>query len=202
VTQSGVWDGFPATFTYLFRGNFHSLSPAGVLRAAGTFKETVSFNNGTAHTCSSNELTWTATRDSQPAQTNSAPPSGSYSGQTWQNFGLTYNVTGGGTSLQNISIPTVILDCTPGGANPSNGLSIASAKINSTRSFTATSTQTGVFAGQPAKFTYLFRGNFHSLSPAGVPRAAGTFRETITYNDGTARTCTSNELTWTGLQSP
>ena len=202
ATQSGIWQGFPAKFTYLFRGNFHSLSPAGVLRAAGTFKETVSYNNGTAHICNSDELTWTATRQAQPTQTNSAPPAGSYSGQTWQNVGLTFNVTGSGTGLQNISIPTVFLDCTPGGATPSNGFSIASATISSTRSFTATSTQTGVFTGQPAKFTYLFRGNFHSLNPAGVPRAAGTFKETITYNDGTARTCTSNELTWTALQSP
>jgi hypothetical protein len=202
ATQSGVWQGFPAKFTYLFRGNFHSLNPAGALRAAGTFKETVSYNNGTAHTCNSDELTWTATRGAQPTQTNSAPPAGSYSGLTWQSVGLTFDVTGSGTRLQNISIPTVFLDCTPGGATPSNGLSIASAKISPTRSFTATSTQTGVFAGQPAKFTYLFRGNFHSLNPAGVPRAAGTFSETITYNDGTARTCTSNELTWTALQSP
>ena len=111
-------------------------------------------------------------------------------------------MSGGGTSLQDITIPAVNLDCTPGNGGASNELSIASAKINSARSFTGTATQTGVFAGQPAKFTYLFRGNFHSLNPAGVPRAAGTFRETITYNDGTARTCTSNELTWTALQSP
>ncbi|MGO8961886.1 MAG: PKD domain-containing protein [Streptosporangiaceae bacterium] len=202
ATQSGVWKGYPAKFTYLFRGNFHSLSPAGVPRAAGTFKETISYNNGTAYTCNSDELTWTATRDNQPVQTTSPPPPGTYSGATWQGYGLTFDVSAGSTSLQNIAIPAVILDCTPGGATPDSELSIAAATISSTRSFTGTATQTGVFAGQPATFTYLFRGNFHSLNPDGVPRAAGTFKETVTYTNGVAYTCTSNELTWTALMSP
>ena len=201
ATQSGVWKGYPATFTYLFRGNFHSLNPTGVPRAAGTFKETISYNNGTKYTCNSDELTWTAIRDDQPAQTNSPPPPGTYSGATWQGYGLTFDVSPGSTSLQNIAIPAVILDCTPGGTSPDSELSIAAATISSTRSFTGTATQTGVFEGHTAKFTYLFRGNFHSLSPAGVPRAAGTFKETVTYNNGTAYTCTSDELTWTALRS-
>jgi hypothetical protein len=58
-----------------------------------------------------------------------------------------------------------------------------------------------VFAGEPATFTYLFQGNFHSLNPAGVPRAAGTFEETISYTNGVAYSCSSNEVTWTAKLS-
>ncbi len=105
-------------------------------------------------------------------------------------------------NLQDIAIPYVFLDCTPGHATPYNELTIAAATLSSTGSFTGTATQTGVFAGQTATFTYLFRGNFHSLNPSGVPRAAGTLKEKITYTNGVAYTCTSNELNWNALRSP
>ena len=200
ATQSGIWQGFPAKFTYKFSGNFTTVNSAGELQATGTFSETVRYNDGTAHTCSSNVLTWTATRDAQPKQTASRPTTGSYTGATWQGFGLTFYVSSNRTSLQDIALPAVNLDCTPGNGGTSSELSIASAAISSDGSFTGKATQSGVFEGFPATFTYLFRGKFHSLNPAGVLRAAGTFSETITYNNGTAHTCSSDELTWTATR--
>jgi hypothetical protein len=62
TTQHGVVSGFAATFTYTFRGNFHSVAPSGAERAAGTFRETVKFTASAAETCTSNTQSWTATR--------------------------------------------------------------------------------------------------------------------------------------------
>ena len=50
--------------------------------------------------------------------------------------------------------------------------------------------------GAPAHFTYTFSGHLHGPSAAGVPRASGTFRERVTYDDGIAFDCQSNTQTW------
>jgi PKD domain len=194
--DNAVWQGEPASISYAFRGNFHSLSPTGVERAAGTFQVTVTYSNGTAYTCTSNAVTWSATRDSQPAQTTAAPPAGSYSGSTWPGYGLTFSVSSDQTTVENITIPTVYLDCTPGNAEPDTELTIASATIGSDGSFSGSATDTGVFESEPATFSYTFRGNFHSLNASGVERAAGTFEVTVTYTNGSTYTCSSNEETW------
>ena len=41
-----------------------------------------------------------------------------------------------------------------------------------TWSFSSTTTQSGVFAGHPATFSYVFRGNVHGLNAAGKARLA------------------------------
>ena len=61
--------------------------------------------------------------------------------------------------------------------------------------------QDGTYAGKPAKFTYTFRGNFHGVAPSGAARAAGTFRETMTFTDSTKETCTSNTQSWTASRN-
>ena len=78
---------------------------------------------------------------------------------------------------------------------------MAAVPLNSNGSFTATTTQTGVYNGYPAKFTYTFRGNFHGVGPSGAARAAGTFQETVTFTDTTKRTCTSNVQSWTATRT-
>jgi len=202
TTQSGVYAGYPATFTYNFRGNFHGVAPSGAARAAGTFRETLTYNNGTAYSCTSNIQSWTATRDTQPAQTTSPPPAGSYTATNPQNsYPITFNVASSQASLQDVSIPYVYLDCAPGGGTVTEPFQIAAVPLKSSGSFTATTTQSGVYAGYPATFTYNFRGNFHGVAPSGAARAAGTFRETLTYNNGTAHTCTSNTQSWTATQN-
>jgi hypothetical protein len=203
TTQTGVYAGYPAKFTYTFRGNFHGAGPTGAARAAGTFQETMTFTDSTARTCTSNIQSWTAARDAQPPQTTTPPPAGGYTGTNPQNNEpITFSVSSSRTRLQNISIPFVFLDCSPpGDANPTEPLGIASAPLKSDRSFTATTTQTGVYLGHPAKFTYTFRGNFHGVAPSGAARAAGTFQETMTFTDSTARTCTSNLQSWTATRN-
>ena len=64
-------------------------------------------------------------------------------------------------------------------------------------SFTATTSQNGVFAGKNAKFTYFFTGHFQGVTSAGVATASGVYRQDIVFTDTTTRTCTSNNQTWT-----
>jgi hypothetical protein len=201
TTKHGVVSGHPATFSYTFRGNFHSLAPSGAERAAGTFRETVKYNNGGPQTCTSNTLLWNATRDGQPRQTNAPPPPGSYSGLNSQDVGVTFSVPSSRTKLQDISISSVGLDCSPGNGGLDEPFAITSAAIKPDRSFTATTTKHGVVSGHPATFSYTFRGNFHSLAPSGAERAAGTFRETVKYNNGGPQTCTSNTLLWNATRT-
>ncbi len=154
-------------------------------------------------TCTSNTQSWTATRDAQPPQTTSPRHAGGYTGTNPQNGQqITFSVSSSRTRLQNISIPFVGLTCAPpGDTNPTEPLGISGASIKPDGAFAATATQTATYAGHPAKFTYTFRGNFHGVAPSGAARAAGTFRETLTYTDSTARTCTSNTQSWTATRN-
>src|SRR4051812_3470375 len=99
-------------------------------------------------------------------------PGGSYSGSTSQQRAVTFYVSGNHVNLQDISIPVVGLQCAPGGTFPFDQLAIASVPIRANGSFSATRAQTGAFAGQSAKFSYAFRGNFHALNANGTPTAS------------------------------
>ena len=197
TTQTGVYAGHPATFTYVFRGHVHGLNPSGLARLAGQLRETVKYTDTPARSCTSNDQAWTATRDNQPAQPTTPPPSGSYSGLDTQGRPLTFYVSAARTSLQDVSVPTVGLSCVPDGANVFDKLQIASVALAADGSFTSTTTQTGVYAGHPATFTYVFRGHVHGLNPSGLARLAGQLRETVKYTDTPARSCTSNDQAWT-----
>jgi hypothetical protein len=202
TTQNGVMAGSPAKFTYSFRGNFHSRDANGAPRAAGTFRESVTYNDGTARTCTSNTQTWTIIRDQQPVQRKTAPPSGTYAGRTSQGWTVSFDVGGHRRDVHNMSIPTVPLKCTPGGSQPNDQLAIAFAPTGASRSFSATAAQNGPFAGHQGHFSYSFQGTFHSRDANGVPRAAGMFRETVTYTDNNIPyTCTSNEQVWYATKS-
>jgi hypothetical protein len=197
TTQDGVIGGYPATFTYTFEGNVHGVNPSGAARIAGTFVETITYTDTTARTCTSNEQSWTAARDAQPTQTDSAPPAGTYQGTNPQNNDpVTFSVSSDQTSLQNVSVPTVYLSCAPGGATMSDHLVIPSVSLTN-GAFNTTTTASGTVSGHPATFTYTFEGNFHGVNESGAARAAGMFQETITYTDTAARTCTSNNQSWT-----
>ncbi len=202
TTQTGVYAGYPAKFTYTFRGNVHGVDPSGAARVAGTFRETMTFTDSAARTCTSNTQSWTAGRDTQPPQTTARPPAGGYTATNPQTgWPITFSVSSSKTRLQDTSIPTVELNCAPGDASIAEPFAIAAIPLKSNLSFTATTTKTGVYAGHPAKFTYTFGGNFHGVAPSGAARAAGTFRETMTFTDSTARTCTSNTQSWTATRN-
>ncbi|MDT4924845.1 MAG: eukaryotic-like serine/threonine-protein kinase, partial [Pseudonocardiales bacterium] len=152
-----------------------------------------SFTSTSTHTPASSTAT---PGTSSPIQTTPPSPPGSYSGLTSQGRPLGFYVSSDRSNVQNISILTVGLSCTPGGSNPFDQLAIASAAVLADGSFSATKNQTAVFAGFPAKFTYSFRGNFRPAGSSGAPQAAGSFRETIAYTDTATHTCTSDDQTW------
>ena len=62
-------------------------------------------------------------------------------------------------------------------------------------SFAATRTQNGVLAGVAAQFTYTFSGQFN---PTNV---TGTLRQDVTFTDGSAYTCTTNDQSWSALRT-
>ena len=195
TTQTGVLSGAPATFTYTFNGHFHGTTSSGDERVGGQLREDIAFNNGTAYSCTSNVQSWSVTRDTQGSQAASAPPPGSYSGSTHQGYALSFNVAADSTQLQNVSIPTVGIGCAPTNSF-AHQLNVASIPIGADGSFTSTTTQTGVLSGAPATFTYTFNGHFHGTTSSGHERVGGQLREDITFNNGTAYSCTSNEQSW------
>ena len=96
--------------------------------------------------------------------------------------------------------PRLIWCACPTETSTFDKIQIASVAVLSDGSFSATRTQSGMFAGHAATFTYVFRGHVHGLSASGAARLAGQLRETVVYNDQT-RTCGSNFQSWTGLRS-
>ena len=80
-TEQGVFVGAPAVFSYSFSGRFQRATAAGPATATGTFEGGVVFAaSGATERCRSNEQTWTATHDPQPAPQKSVPVPGSYTG--------------------------------------------------------------------------------------------------------------------------
>jgi hypothetical protein len=128
---------------------------------------------------------------------------GSYTGRNPQNGQpITLFVSAGGTNVVNISIPGVIIACTPPGQYPTyDHLGILQASIEPNGSFTAKASQDGVFAGTKATFTYSFTGYFEGVNASGAATAAGLFREDIVFTDSTIRTCTSNDQSWTATRT-
>lgn len=121
--QPGVLAGAGATFTYTFRGNFEGLNAAGQGRAAGMFRVDATYNDGVSRTCSSNLQSWSAARDTQPAQHNTVTP-GTYRGQNSQNGNGVSFVAADSTHLNSISVPAVGVTCAPAGPGLPGLLSI------------------------------------------------------------------------------
>jgi hypothetical protein len=190
ATQDAILFGTTATITYRFRGHVHGLTSGGVARLAGFLRETIAYDNGTAFTCTTDDKSWYANRDTQGTQTGTAPP-GSYSGYGG-GYGLTFSVAG--THLQNVSVPTSI-QCSPT-KTFAGQLSIADIAIAVDGSFSASTSQNGVVNGAAATFVFTFRGHFHGLSSSGVARMAGFLREDVHFDNGTAYSCSSNDQAW------
>jgi hypothetical protein len=195
ATQTGIEAGATATFTYTFSGHFHGTDSNGNERAAGSLREDVSYNDGTAHSCTTGTTPWTMTRDAQGTQTAAPPPPGTYSGD-----GYTFHVSADSTEVQNVSLAVgyhSVLQCTPTSSFNDTSFSIPQISIGPDGSFSGTATQTGVEAGAAATFTYTFSGRFHGTDSSGNERAAGSLREDVSYNNGTAYSCTTGTFPWT-----
>jgi hypothetical protein len=198
-TQEGVVEGAPAHFAYSFIGHFHGVTSSGVPRVAGTLREDITYDNGTAYTCTTNNQPWTAIRDAQGSQKATPPAAGSYSGSSGTGGArVSLNVSADHTQIQDVTA-SVRLGCSPsGGLN--DQLNIAEITIQPNGSFAGKASEDGVVGGAPAHFDYSFSGHFHGVTSSGVPRVAGTLREDVTYNDGTAYTCTTNNQSWTATR--
>jgi hypothetical protein len=123
---------------------------------------------------------------------------GSYAGANRQNGNpITLFVTANRKSVLNISIPVVTIACTPPGRFPRyDRLGILKAAVEPGGSFVAKGSQTGVFAGTRARFTYSFRGRFQRATASRAATAAGQFREDIVFTDSTTHRCTSDNRSW------
>ncbi len=196
-TQNGMFAGSPATITYTFTGHFHGLDTSGRQRAAGQLRENVMDTGGSSVTCTSNNLPWTTTWDQQGSQAPALALAGSYSGADSQGGAVAFDVSTDRHHVQDVTVSPVDLSCSDGSSTSDSNFSIPQATIASNGSFTATSTQNGMFAGSPATITYTFTGHFHGLDTSGRQRAAGQLRENVMDTGGSSVTCTSNNLPWT-----
>ena len=198
ATEKGTLEGHPVTIGFTFDGHFHSVNGAGVERLAGTYREDITFEGGSTRKCTTDNQWFSATRDSQPAQTTAAPPAGSYTGNIpARPGGLTFYVSADSAHLQDVSIPTDDLKCTGEGSTTTlDELGAFEAPLEAVAannaSFAYSATEKGTLEGRPVTIKFTLDGHFHSLNSKEVERAAGTYREDITFEGGSTRKCTTD----------
>jgi urease beta subunit len=199
ATENSVYNGSPATLTFTFQGHVQGLTSTGAAAAQGSLTAAMSYNNGTAYTCTSGKLPWSVARDQQPTpQPTSLPPSGSYAGNyhvAGSQGALKFFVASDQTQLQDVA-SNVTVFCSPGGQRVALDYVIDNLSLTSTGSFATTATENSVYNGSPATLTFGFQGHVHGVNAQGVPRAAGSLVAAMSYNDGTAYACTSDKLPW------
>ncbi len=198
--QEGVLKHLPAKFKYTFSGQFHGTGSAGVVRVAGTLREDITYDNGSKFECTTNGEYWSLTRESVQTEASFPPAAGSYSGTDQQGYPMTFEVTAGGTKLQNVSVPTVVVGCTPA-KETDLAFVIKEATIGSDGSFTAKETESATVFAVTAIVTYEFSGQFYGPGSGGKVRVAGTLRETAVDESGKTFECTSNGQAWEAAHS-
>jgi hypothetical protein len=197
-SEKGTLEGLPVTIAFTFNGHFHSINSKEVERAAGTYREDITFEGGSTRKCTTNNQQFSATRDSQPTQTTAAPPAGSYTGNIpGRPGGLTFYVSADSTHLQDVSIPIDDLKCTGEGTSTMTDHLEAfevplEVVVANNASFLYGSSEKGTLEGRPVTIKFTFNGHFHSVNSSEVERAAGTYREDITFEGGSTRKCTTN----------
>jgi hypothetical protein len=192
LTEKGILEGLPVVITFTFTGHFHSINGAEVERAAGMYREDITFE-GSTRKCTTDNQSFSATRDAQPAQTTAPPPAGAYKGNVpFRESDLTFEVASGSLHLVNVRIAVTDLKCTGEGASTEVGkLEIAEIAIASKTTFKSVVTAKGTISGKPVVFTYTFSGHFHSLNKEEKERADGMYREDVAF-EGSTRKCTTD----------
>ncbi len=185
--------GDKITSTYTFDGHFHGFASDGAMRAAGEFSDTVRYSSGgTPYLCTTGDIAWSATYETQGSQRLAAPLSSSYSG----NPSVAFSVESGGRTIDNFTAEHQYVYCTPSGS-VYDGPVVASIPIQSNGSFARTSTNSWTGNGNAYRSTYTVVGHFHGFSSGGEQRAAGLFSDTITYStSGTDYTCRTGLIAW------
>jgi hypothetical protein len=198
TSTTGLVEGQAATITDEFRGNVESLATDGHERAAGTYRQTVTFTNSSLGTCTTNDVPWFLERDTQPTQTTTPAPQGNFSGPDYFGHATSFYVNSNGTALENAYVANTGLTCSVATDTVAyaNYLTVPLVPVSSTGSFTATSSTTGLIDGQSATTTDVFQGQVESAGADGHERVAGTYRETITFTNSSLGFCTTNDVTW------
>jgi hypothetical protein len=204
-SQSGVFGGYAARFSYSLSGRFTKATKQHTATAAGSFRDDVRYTDRTgAHLlCTTNKQAWTAARTGPLATPANLVKPGNYTG-TAGGFGLSFVAAGSKRSLTTISIPLTGLGCFPAGSGANDRtFTIAQTAVRADGSFSATASQSGVYGGATASFHYFFSGSFQGPNANNVGSAAGVFREDITYTDtaGVQQTCTTNMAAWTATRT-
>jgi hypothetical protein len=197
-TQTGVFAGARATFTYSFAGRFTAATATQPAGATGSFREDVVFTDNVEHRCTSNTVSWSAAKSGPIPQAASLVKAGKYS---LANYSYrTFSVAPGGRTMLNVAIGSVRITCLPAarGVPSSVEIVIPETAIAADGSFEGKATQSGVIAGSPATITSTFSGWFQGQSRSGDTVAGGLLRQDVSFTDagGTAHACTSNTLPW------
>jgi hypothetical protein len=195
TTQVGVVGFARAKFTYTVSGRFQGMASAGSATATGSYRVDITFPDVAGRTCTSNAQTWTVTRATPSAPKGPVAP-GNYSGRNSLNGnGVTFTVPTGAATVVDFSLPAINLVCVGAGGVASQ-LKLGEVSIKADRSFASRTTQTGVINGASVQMTYFVTGTFQGVDASGAPTAAGVYREDIVFANP-ARTCTSNDQSWT-----
>ena len=179
------------TLSYVFTGYVKNSGGAGDLILTLTYTD-----SGTHYTCrpTSSDISWTATRDDQPTQTN-ALPAGTYTNAEDASYtiGLKFFVKDR-THLGHVDTGFIRMFCAPpgGSAYYDEKFSINSIPLNSDGSFSGKASRTvNLTAGATGTLTDTFQGHFHSIGPRNAARAAGILNPTLTLRaNNTSYWCT------------
>lgn len=126
------------------------------------------------------------------------PPAGNYSGVSSNgNSPITFSVSADRAHVDALSVPTS-LTCTPGGQIGHDLLQFASLGISwPYYTFSGTTTQSGLWNGIPARFTYSVSGKFGYVGSGFTTLGfTGHLSETVTSTSGSSYTCTAGNATW------
>ena len=167
TTQSGVFNHAAATYTYTLKGAFQAATSTSSASTTGTYSEAVKMASGTTVSCTSGSQSWSATLFREPPWQKSDIKPGDYKGSY-----ILLSVAPGGTTMLNVSRPTTLVNCDPSGSY-NDSLTVSQVAIKPNGSFSSTTSQTAVFQGTKAKFTYTFAGAFEGTTRPGLRQWPG-----------------------------
>ena len=189
IHKEQILKGVMAKYTYVLTG-----SETGS-EISGSFREDIVYNDGLntnarRTTCPGRKRRKVA---SLPSPCSAAE--GSYNGGDPQSRSfqeMTFYVSPVG-NLQDVVVTATFLHCTPS-AEVGDRLELPEVTVGAGGSFSAEKEVECVFQNTPAKFAYALSGHVHSAAANGEPPVTGIFREQNTYNNGTKRTCSTDDV--------
>jgi hypothetical protein len=182
-----IFEGQHAKVKYEFSGHVAETS------VSGSYREELTYTNGSKYECSSNEQHWTATRESGQQPLSLPAEEGFYTVGSPQGDAQTpveFYVSPTG-NLQDVSAGTYMM-CTPARNAVQDHIEFSEIAVAANGSFAASTELEKVFEGEHAKVKYEFSGHVHGANSYDQPRIVGSYRETLTYTNGSKYECSSN----------